>query len=155
MKSWREEVKNRLDTLKLYKPMKEGNEMNLLETLDAMDSLKNNKFKADLKEAIEEVSKTSNDLKEASKELHFYTYAGLANMYENVQNIIEESTETNKEIYSSLKLNGSTLEELTNDDDTEIKMLAHELIAKTIYFEAELKNYGLCIKEKMEESCDF
>lgn len=133
--------------------MKEGNEMNLLEmlekameeTLDAMDLLKNNKFKADLKEAIEEVSKTSKDLKEASNELHFYTYAGLANMYENVQNIIEESTETNKEIYSSL-------EELTNDDDVEIKMLAHELIAKTIYFEAELKNYGLCIKEKLEES---
>ena len=123
--------------------MKAGNEMNLLEVLekameemlDGMGSVKNNRVKADLKEAIEEVDKTINNLKEASGELHFYTYAGLANMYEK---------EEREAIYSSL-------EELTHEEDIEIKMLAHELIAKTIYLEIELKNHGLSIKERMEE----
>lgn len=132
--------------------MKAGNEMNLLEMLektmeemlDGMGSVKNNRIKADLKEAIDEVSKTTNNVKEASGELHFYSYAGLANMYEKVKDTIEESAEEREGIYK-------TLEELTHDDDTEIKMLAHELIAKTIYLEAELENYSLIIKERMEE----
>lgn len=114
------------------------------EMLDGMGSVKNNRIKADLKEAIDEVNKTRNNVKEASGELHFYSYAGLANMYEKVQYTIEESAEEREEIYK-------TLEELTHDDDTEIKMLAHELISKTIYLEAELENYSLIIKERMEE----
>lgn len=114
------------------------------EMLDGMGSVKNNRIKADLREAIDEVNKTTNNVKEASGELHFYSYAGLANMYEKVQDTIKESAEEREEIYK-------TLEELTHDEDIEIKMLAHELMARTIYLEEALKNYGLNIKERMEE----
>lgn len=131
---------------------KEGNEMNLLEmlekameeTLDAMGSVKKNRVKADLKETIDDVNQTIENVKSSYDELHFYTYAGLANMYENIQNIIEESAEEREETYEAL-------EKLTHHDDVEIKMMAHELIARTLYLDESLKNYCLGIKEKMEE----
>ena len=140
------------ETLKLDKPMKEGNKMNLLEilekameeTLDAMGSVKKNRVKADLKETIDDVNQTIENVKSSYDELHFYTYAGLANMYENIQNIIEESAEEREETYEAL-------EKLTHHDDVEIKMMAHELIARTLYLDESLKNYCLGIKEKMEE----